>query len=519
MHQPESYYLRVGGAGELADEQDRRFYRFLEILPGSLAWLTIFLMFFLSWLIPAFVAVFIILFDVYWLLKTVFLSFHLRGTFRKMRLNLKTDWMAKLGEVEKNGKPWRGVYHLVLLPMYNESYDVVRETLDSLTRSRYPLDRLIVALATEERAMEADAAVAEAAKKIEEEFKDKFFRFLTTRHPADIAGELAGKGSNDAWAVKEAKRLVIDPLGLDYEKIIVSVFDVDTQIFPDYFGCLTFNFLTCEHPLRSSFQPIPFFTNNIYWAPALARIISFSATFWQMMQQSRPERLTTFSSHAMAFAPLAEIGFWQTNVVSEDSRIFWQCFLHFDGDWRTVPLFYPVSMDANVAPSFWKTMVNQYKQQRRWGYGVENIPYMLFGFSKNKKIPFRKKLYFGFNGLEGFHSWATNALIVFSLGWLPLILGGDAFKTTMLSYNLPQITRFILLLATAGIASSAVLSVLLLPPKPEWFRWWHYALYILQWVLTPFSLIAFGALPGLEAQTRMMLGKYMGFWVTPKSRN
>ena len=130
------------------------------------------------------------------------------------------------------------------------------------------------------------------------------------------------------------------------------------------------------------------------------------------MQQSRPERLTTFSSHAMAFAPLAEIGFWQTNVVSEDSRIFWQCFLHFDGDWRTVPLFYPVSMDANVAPSFWKTMVNQYKQQRRWGYGVENIPYMLSDFPKTKNS-FPQKLYFGFNGLEGFHSWATNALIVF----------------------------------------------------------------------------------------------------------
>ena len=77
--------------------------------------------------------------------------------------------------------------------MYNESYDVVRETLDSLTRSRYPLDRLIVALATEERAMEAGCRRRGSGEKIEEEFKDKFFRFLTTRHPADIAGELAGK--------------------------------------------------------------------------------------------------------------------------------------------------------------------------------------------------------------------------------------------------------------------------------------------------------------------------------------
>jgi hypothetical protein len=35
----------------------------------------------------------------------------------------------------------------------------------------------------------------------------------------------------------------------------------------------------------------------------------------------------------------------------------------------------------------------------------------------------------------------------------------------------------------------------------------------------PVIIITLGSFPGLEAQTRLMFGKYMGFWVTPKYRN
>ena len=59
--------------------------RFFEFLPGALAWGTFALMLVLSRYAPAGVAVFIILFDIYWLLKTVYLSLHLRSTFGLMR--------------------------------------------------------------------------------------------------------------------------------------------------------------------------------------------------------------------------------------------------------------------------------------------------------------------------------------------------------------------------------------------------------------------------------------------------
>ncbi len=489
--------------------------RFYEMLPGILAWSTLVLIVIISRFAPLFAAVFIILFDTYWLLKTVYLSLHLRITFNKMRQNMKINWLEKLKESDKN---WQDIYHLVIFPMYKEPYQIVKETFDALVKNNYPLKKFIVVLALEDRAGEEPK---ETARKIEEEFGNKFFKFLITVHPADLSGEIPGKGSNESWAAQQVKEKIIDSLNIPYENILVSVFDIDTQISPEFFGILTYNFITCKHPQRSSFQPIPLFINNIYQAPALARVISFSSSFWHMIQQARPHRLTTFSSHSMPFKALVDIGFWNKDIVSEDSQIFWQCYIHYDGDWRVVPINYPVSMDSNVAPTFWETMKNQYRQQRRWAWGgCENIPYLLTGFNKNKTIPKSKKWTWGFNYIEGFHSWATNMIIIFTLGWLPILIGGTNFRFSLLSYSLPKVTSYIMDLAMIGIVSSAIFSIILLPPKPKWFKKWHYFLYAVQWLLTPITLIIFGSIPALDAQTRGILGgKYkLGFWVTPKHR-
>lgn len=509
----DNYYLNIGRASEIADSKDRRFYRFLEILPALLSWGTIFLVIFLSSVQPFIIAIFIIFFDVYWLLKTIFLSLHMRVAFNKMKENLKKNWQK---ELETLGMDWHNIYHLVILPMYQEPLEVVRASFLSLAKINYPLDRLIVVLAIEERGGESALTVA---REIEKEFGDVFFKFLVSIHPKDIPGEIAGKGSNDSWAIKEVKNKIIDQSKIPYERIIVSVFDVDTITHPEFFGCLTYAYLSCKKPLRSSFQPIPLFVNNIWQAPAFARIFAFSTTFWQMIQQSRPERLITFSSQSIGFKPLSEIGFWQTNVVNEDSRIFWQCLLNFDGDWQTIPMYFPVYMDSNVADTFWQTVKNQYKQIQRWAYGVENNPYFLFGFSKNKKIERKKKLRLSFIMIEGAHSLATNSLIIFMLGWLPTVIGGGRFSQTLLSYNLPYITRLIMTLAMVGLVFTAIIAINLLPPKPLYYGRFKWFWMIAQWLLFPINMIIFGSIPALDAQTRLAFGKYLGFWNTPKSRN
>lgn len=520
-------YLKVSKAPDLTGK-DRRFYRILEIFPGALAWGTIIALAVFSYFQPTATAIFIILFDIYWLFLVLFLGIYLVTSYRIMKRELKVDWEKRCEELpgrtlvmpgtgKEQTLTWRDMYQLVLVPTYGESLGVIQSTFDALIASGYPKEKMIVVLGTEVRAGEQGREVGKQAYEL---YKDKFGTVLITAHPDDIVGELKGKGANQAWMAAEVRKLIIDPQGIDYDRILVSVFDADTIAHPGYFHCLTYSFLTVQHPYRSSFQPIPVYHNNLWTAPFFARVAAFSNTFWQMMQQLRPEKLSTYSSHSMTWRALVDIGFWSTNMVSEDSRIFWHCFCYYKGDYHVVPLYFPVSMDICMDKGVTRTAASLYRQQRRWGWGVENIPYLLFNTTKQWKTLSwtSKKRYINHIWVQiyGFHSWATHALITSVLGWLPLILGGR-FNATVLSNNLPEVTKFFMSLAMVGMVVSAIISVLVLPQSSR-PRFVNYGVMILQWACLPIVIIVFGAIPGLESQTRLMFGKYMGFLVTPKHR-
>ncbi len=513
MHPEYSHtpYFRVGSSHDLSG-LDRRLYRFFEILPGALSWFTIILALLLAFLLPVFSAYFIIIFNLYWVFKSLYLSIHLRKNWKRLKYNIRIDWEERI----KNLK-YQHLFHLVILPFYKEGKDILETNIQSLLQAKGDKKKMAIVLAGEER---AGLEYFSVAQELQKKYAKEFVSFIVTLHPKDLPGELAGKASNIAYATRIARKEILDRAGIPYDDVLVSIFDIDTIVYPDYFLVLNWNFCTAENPHRVSYQPVPFFNNNIWQSPALSRVVATSASFWQMIQQERPERLTTFSSQSMSFKALHEIGYWQTNIVSEDSRIFWNCFFAYDGKYETVPLSYPVSMDANLAPNFRETMLNVYRQQRRWCWGVENLPYIFMGFVKNKKISRLLKIKVTLIELERSWSLATNPLLLFLLSWAPLFLGGEVFNTTVLSYNLPIISKYLTLLGVSGIVLSAIISLSFLPPRPKEFSKYKIVLITLQWMFIPATLLVFGSIPALDAQTRLMLGgKFrLGFWVTPKYR-
>ena len=508
-HKDPYWYLHVGRASDLVGS-DRRLYRLFEMLPGILSLSTLALFVALSFFRPVWAAYLTIAFSIYWLFKTLYLSVHLRHNFKRMRHNMALDWNARLHDLR-----YKDVVHLVIFPLYLEDYDVVAGSVRALLTASWDPKTIIVVVSVEARAGEGQRAIAERVLK---EFGPRFLDFQVVVHPENRVGEIIGKGSNISYAAEEARTRILDARRIPYERVLVSAFDVDTVVYPQYFACLTWHFLTAENPARSSFQPVPLYNNNIWQAPMLSRVMAYSSSFWQMIQQERPEKLATFSSHAVPFNQLREVGYWQKNVVSEDSRIFWNLFVRYDGDYAVVPLAYPVSMDANVAPTLFGTAKNIYRQHRRWTYGAENVAYILFAFAKNPRIPLYKKFRAAFVQIEGFWSLVTHPLILFAVGWLPLLIGGRVFNATVLSYNLPLVAKSFLAAAMFGLVLSAALAMQLMPARPREYGRFRNVQLMLQWILVPLTMVLFSSLPGLDAQMRLLFGRYLGFWVTPKTR-
>ncbi len=537
--------------------------RSLEVIPAILTWATLIGMVVFSFFVPIAVAIFIIAFDIYWIHRTIFISYYSIKAYKRLKNDQKIDWLARcrgvgnlveyreevknriranwellahtkekkqkkilrtmlsqdkvlLGELESFSQdqvvPWEEIVHVVMLPTATEVAENIDPALKSLQVSHYPNDKIIILLATEEREDPEKRKIK--VDFLRQKYAGVFRDFIVSTHKV-ADGEMKCKASNATYAAKKLKKYC-DDKEIDYKNVILSNFDCESVAHPEYFAALTYAYITEPKRLQRAYQPIPLYHNNLWETNAFVRVIVTSSSFWHMFQSTRRE-MVTFSSHAEPFDTIIKMGYWPVNMISEDSIIYWKGYAYFDGDYAVKPIYVPVSMDAVLAESYWKTIVNQYKQKRRWAYGIENFPIIMRALWPNKRIPTFEKIRIGFEMLEGHHSWATSALMLALLGWLPLIFGGPEFNQSTLAHNLPLVTRYLMTIAMCGLIISIALSFLLLPPRPEHLSKKRYIYMATQWLLVPVIAPFLGALPAIESQTRILLKRYFTeFWVTEK---
>ncbi len=489
-----------------------KFIRFLEIFPGLVTWIALIAPFILSFFVPAAVAIYVIIFDLYWLYKSLIMGVHLIYGYRFLKHDMRVDWLERCRNLKDDpiNLDWRKIYHAVIFATYKEEVNTLIYSIQSVLEGNFPKNRVIIVLATEKRDQKHAEEVAEI---LEKKFGDKFYKFIVTLHP-EIIGEVKAKGANVKWAAKKLQQF-IDKEKITYENVIVTTCDADTRFHKKYLGKLTYDYITNPNRLHRSFQPIPLYNNNIWQAPAFSRVVAFGNSFWQLIEATRPWRMINFSTHAMGLKTLVEIDFWDTTVVNEDSRQYWRAYFKFNGDHEVVPLNIPVYMDAVLAKNYLVTIKNQYRQKQRWYYGVEHFPYVVIESIKNKEIPLLDKIVKNYRLFEANYSLATSSIYIAIIAWLPLFFG-PGFSGTVLAQNMPTIIRVLLGLTWLGLIISTIISLLLLPPKPPGFGRRHNVLMLLQWVLIPITAMIFSSFPAIDAQTRFMLGKYLTFHVTEK---
>lgn len=550
------------------DPKERRKQRFFEVIPGTMTWTTFAAMIITSLFFPVIAAIAIIIFDVYFILKIIFITYYSLKAHFKMAESKKIDWWERcqnivnpqkyaeelkiriqklkeakkaisvigmrsrliigsqikkeqifLEEVEKlipiadKIWDWRGITHVIFLPTANEPAEVIEPAIQSLADANFPKSQMIVVLGTEKR--EDPEKRLPKVEYLKNKFQGVFRDFIVTTHEV-AAGEMKCKASNATYAAKKLM-LYLDERKIDYKKVIFSNFDCDSIAHSEYFAALTYSYITIPERLHRAYQPIPVYHNTLWDTNAIVRMIVTGSSFWHLYQSTRRE-MVTFSSHSESFDTLVKVGFWSVNIISEDSNIYWKCVSRFDGDYEVHPIHLPVSLDAVLAETYWKTIKNQYRQNRRWAYGIENFPVTMRAIWPNEKISLKTKLRISFEMLEGHYTWATTAFVLAFWGWLPLVFGGEAFRSSVLAHNLPLITQTLMQISLAGLFVSVPLSMLSLPPKPKKYHWIRYFGMFFQYALFPIVAI-FSALPAIDSQTRILTKKYFGeFWVTEKIR-
>jgi len=489
------------------EKYDRYVHRFLEILPGTFSWTLILFPVWGSFIIPHYVAYYVILFIIFWFYKSAILAFTAIVSHVKLNASMKYDWRSdaqKLPEYKK-------IHHLIVIPTYQEPLHVLERGLDSLLKQDFPLKQISVCMAFEKR--EGKSAYVKATA-IRKKYGNKWGNLIITYHP-DIAHEVKGKSSNEAFAGKYCKKLLVDQQKKDINYMTVTSKDADGLLSEKYFSALTYKFLTEEHRHLRFWQPVILFYTNIWRVPAPIRVMNSLGSVWQTAQNSRTDRLVNYSMYSLSMKLLHEVGYWDVDVIPEDYRIFFKSFFANEGKVDVEPIFLPALADAAESTTYIKSLVNFYEQERRWAWGVSDDAYFIKKWLTHTHIPFWRRTIRVFKVLEDHFLWPVNWFAI-TLGATVPVLLNPVFAQTVMGQNLPRLAFGILTFTWVFMAIILIIDFRQRPKRDKDATLFKKIILPFEFVMMPVVTFLFTALPGIDAHTRLMLGKYLEYRVTEK---
>lgn len=522
-------------------------YRFFEMLPGLISYTAIILLFVLSWISPILGACYLFIIIAATLVKAISVAFRTIQGYEVVKRAGKVDWRGRMKDLENpheaferlRGKTSKSynfnvhvenlrmltameseypkpekIYHAVIMTAYNEGPEILEPSIKAIKDSTFPNERIIFVMAYEERGgEEIEKTVNDMAAKFKGVFKD----FMLVKHPKDMPGEVIGKGPNLTYAGNFLTERILK-LKIPIENVIVTSLDSDNRMAPKYLDSVAYEFVVHPNRQRMSYQPVSLFMNNIWDAPAPTRVVAVSNSFFNIISTMRPHAIRNFASHSQPLQALRAMDYWSKRTIVEDGHQYWRSLFFFDGDYSVLPIRLPIYQDAVMDETLWKTMKAQFVQVRRWNYGASDVAYVgvrLFRSRSKRGMPFLPLFAKFWRLLDGHVTLAIMAPMVAFGGWIPLIMNNSS--RDMVVYNLPSVVSMVQTIASVGLLITVLVSLKMLPRRPERYRKARTILMILQWILMPVTSILYQSLSAFYAQTRLLFGKYMEkFDVTKK---
>jgi hypothetical protein len=474
----------------------------------------------------------------------------------------KIDWhkriqedMARFHDIQntKFAKPGR-IFHFPIFAVYNEAPEIIARSLKNIFDSGYDLEKVFVFISQEARAgeennlrlkeylesqswlnvyqsLETDLEKVYSPNHNELDYQNPEFTKITskkakltvvlTQHPDGLEGEIRGKASNEDWGGRQAS-LFVKANNLDPEMVVLTSLDSDSKIGPYFLQMLSYRYCLSEDRSKAGFQPLPVYANNFFQSNLFPRIVATNTTIWYMVQASLLDELHFFANYAVPLTVLRKIDFWNREVIAEDSLLFAKCYVGFAGDFRVIPFYGTFEGDAVEGEDYLEAIINQYKQLQRWAWGgIEGFPYKFQKFfleEEGKKIPLKKRLKMIRLEFLGHFFWATLPLTFSVFIFLPQMFGSQQYRESAVQLNLWIFGQYFTWISFVYLIISSYITFAFIARKATKNikdRWYHRIVVSLQWVVSPAIFIMMSP-PALDVQIRGILGKYLGYWVTPK---
>jgi hypothetical protein len=396
--------------------------RLWNMLPVAFSLSIVSTIFWGPYLAPWLLGVGIIAFFTYWLFRSYGVVGACLIGLGRIRQYERTNWVAKYCAwlpSHPGAKEWSWPRHMVIIPNYKESEESLARTLDSLSAQANAAQLVVV------MAMEAREPVArEKAARLVMRYSTRFGNMFATYHPAGLPNETPGKGSNEAWAAREAHIHLIEDAGEDITRYTITSCDADAVFHPRHFEALNYLFLTAKDPYRTFWQPTIFNSNNIWDIPAPLRIPDGLSGINRLSNLVMPGSVKfPTSCYSVSWQMLDEVDYWDEEVIPEDWHVYLKCCFTLGDRVHVEAMYLPLGNDCVLADGYVKTLKAHYAQSVRHAWGASDIPYA-WRASLSRTSPLGRKRKFLLTGaVSKVHAlWMAQWYIITLGNILPILL-------------------------------------------------------------------------------------------------
>ncbi len=477
---------------------------FDSIIP-IFSWLIITLPIWLSPFHPAVVAYFIIGFNLYFLYKAIKVTYLAAISYQKIIINNQINFEKKLKKI----KPAVKLYHIVVIPNYQEPLYKLVSTISAITQSQLSSRQIILVLAFEKR----DPSARQKEKVLRQQFNNQFDQIIASYHPL-LPNEVPGKASNQTYALKKVSAL-LKSKRIPPKRTLITICDADSHLPTNYFSYLSYQFLTDSDSLYHFYWGAVLLYNNFWQLPLFVRIQATLSSIIRLAYLSWGDNLIQISTYSTNLWLLQQLNYWDVDIIPEDWHIYLQALFRFGKRVKTLPLYTIINGDAVYSGKLIKTLINRYEQEKRWAWGVSDISYALVMSFTTNILPVREKIKKLLFLIETHLLWPVSFFILTISASIPPLIN-PVFKRTVLGFLLPQMAGLILTFCSVLLLIYIFIDIRLRQRLNQHTHIAALPILIIQWYLLPLVSFVLSSLPALDAQTRLLFGKKIQYKVTEK---